>query len=81
VNHVFAYAGLADVNAELEEFTVDARSAPKRVVAAHLPNQFTDFLRYWRSPALAAANFPGPKQSKSLAVPRDDGVRFDDAQS
>src|SRR5665647_1609662 len=26
-DHVFAHAGLADVNAELEEFTVDARSA------------------------------------------------------
>src|SRR5450759_4683015 len=80
-DHVFAHAGLADVNAELEEFPVDARSAPNRVLAAHLPNQLTDFLRHRRSAALAAVNFPSPKQSKSRAVPSYDGSRFDDAKS
>src|SRR5450759_4597672 len=80
-DHVFAHAGLADVNAGLKEFTVDARSAPKRVLAAHLPNQLTDFLRHRRSAALAAVNFPSPKQSKSRAVPSYDGSRFDDAKS
>src|SRR5260370_29526479 len=80
-DHVFAHAGLADINAELEEFTVDARSAAKRILAAHPPNQFTDLLRHRRAAAWAAANFPSPKQSKSFAVPRDDGFRFDDAQS
>ena len=69
------------INAEFEEFTVDARSAPKRILAAHLPNQLTDFQRHRRATALAAANFPSPKQSKSLAVPRDDGCRCDDAKS
>jgi hypothetical protein len=60
---------------------VDTRSAPKRVLAAHLPNQLTDFLRHRWAAALAAANLPSPKQSKSLAVPSDDGSRFDDAKS
>jgi len=81
VDQVFAHAGLADVNAQFEEFTVDARSAPKRVLAAHLPNQLTDFLRHRRAAALASANFPSPKQAKSLAVPRYDGLGFDDAKS
>ncbi len=81
MNHIFAHARLADVNAEFEEFTVDARSAPKRVVAAHLANQFAYFLRHRWAAALAAANLPSPKQSKSLPVPRDDGCRFDDAKS
>src|SRR5664279_1669677 len=80
-DHVFAHAGLADVNAEFEEFPVDTRSAPERVLAAHLPNQLTDFLRHRRAAALAAANLPSPKQSKSLAVPSYDGSRFDDAKS
>src|ERR1039457_5402617 len=57
------------------------RGAPNRVLAAHLPNQLTDFLRHRRAAALASANFPSPKQSKSLAVPRYDGLRFDDAKS
>ena len=79
-DHVFAHAGLADIDAELEEFTVDARSAPKRILAAHPPNQFTDFLRHRWAAALAAADFPGPEQSESFAVPSYDGCRFDDAQ-
>ena len=78
----FAHDGLADVDAELEEFTVDAGSAaPTRILAAHPPNQFTDFLRHRWAAGLAAADFPSPEQSKSLAVSRDDGIRFDDAQS
>jgi arylsulfatase A-like enzyme len=32
-------------------------------------------------PVLAAADFPGPEQSESFAVPSYDGCRFDDAQS
>src|SRR4029077_10778395 len=80
-DNVFAHAGLADIDAELEKFTVDARSAPKRILAAHPPNQFTDFLRHRWAAGLAAADFPGPEQSESFAVPCGDGCRFDDAQS
>src|SRR4029077_18697126 len=80
-DHVFAHAGLADIDAELEEFTVDARSAPKGILAVHPPNQFTDFLRHRWAAGLAAANLPGPEQSESFAVPSYDGCRFDDTQS
>jgi hypothetical protein len=80
-DHVSAHARLADVNAEFEEFAVDARCAPKRVLPAHLPNQPADFLRRRRAAALTAANFPIPKQAKTSAVPRDDGFGIDDAQS
>jgi hypothetical protein len=76
----FADACLANVNPEFEKFAVDARRAPKRVLAAHLPNQSTNSLRHRWAAALAAENFPRPKQSKSFAVPRDDGVGFDEAQ-
>jgi hypothetical protein len=80
-NHVFAHARFAHVDAEFEEFTVDAGRAPNRVVAAHLANQFTDFLRHRWAAELAASDLPSPEQSESLAVPSDDGCRFDDAQS
>src|SRR5512139_1567997 len=39
---VSADRGLADVDAELEQFAVDAGSAPQRVCLAHLADQFTD---------------------------------------
>src|SRR5260370_28581087 len=71
----------ADVNAELEELAMDARRTPKRVVAAHLANQFAYFLRHGRATGLAAPDLPSPEQSESFAVPSYDGCRFDDAQS
>src|SRR5664279_2327493 len=52
--HVFVDACLADVNAEFEKFAVDARRAPKRVLAAHLPNQSTNSVRHRWAAALAA---------------------------
>src|SRR6516164_10017940 len=35
-HHVLAHAGCTDVDAEFEQFAVDARRSPKGVVAAHL---------------------------------------------
>jgi hypothetical protein len=61
---------LADVNAEMEEFTVDARSAPNRVLAAHLPDQFRDFLRHRWPADLAAADLPSPIHWESFEVPK-----------
>jgi len=57
------------------------RGAPqKRILAANPPNQFTDFLRHWWAPGLAAADFPCPEQAESLAVPGNQGIRFYDAE-
>src|ERR1035441_4684889 len=78
--HVFPDAGLADVNAESEKFAVDTRRAPSRVLAAHRADQFPNLLRNRRSAGPTVANLPSPKQSKSSAVPRYDGVGFDEAQ-
>src|SRR5215471_21463691 len=71
---------LADVDAQLEQLAVDARGAPKRVVAAHLPNQFSNFPRYGRAPGLPAADLPSPEQAESFAVPGNHGIRFYDAE-
>src|SRR5260370_26104802 len=40
---VLADAGLADIDAEFEQFSVDAGRAPERILAAHLSNQLADF--------------------------------------
>src|SRR5215471_2439944 len=71
---------LADVDAQLEQLAVDARGAPKRVVAAHLPYQFSNFHRYGRAPGLPAADLPSPEQAESFAVPGNHGIRFYDAE-
>jgi hypothetical protein len=39
-HHILGNTGLADVDAQLEQFAMDARRSPKRMVAAHLADQF-----------------------------------------
>jgi hypothetical protein len=41
--HAVAHAGLADVETELEQFTVDPRCARGRILPAHLADQIPDF--------------------------------------
>src|SRR5260370_18423808 len=38
---VLGDAGLADIDAEFEKFTVDAGCSPKRILAAHFAHQFS----------------------------------------
>src|SRR5579872_5859006 len=42
---VLAYAGLADIDAEFKEFAVHSGRTPKRILAAHLPDQFSHLFR------------------------------------
>ena len=74
--HVLGDAGLADVDAELEKFSVDSWRSPQRVDNAHLADQSPDLHRYSRS-AAAVPRFPAPIQSETGAVPTDHGVRSD----
>ena len=77
---VLAHAGLADIDAEFQQLAVDAGCTPKRILAAHLPNQLADFFRHRWTPGLAVANFPGPEQPEALTMPANDGLRLDDDQ-
>ena len=78
--HILANTGLADVDAELEQFAVDARRSPQRIVAAHLPNQVPRFPGDRRPSRLAAAHLPGPDHVKPFAVPGNQRLRFHDDQ-
>jgi hypothetical protein len=57
---------VANVDAQLEQFAVDARRSPQRIVAAHLANKFPCFLANRRPSRLAAAHLPGPQQPNPL---------------
>jgi len=72
-NDVLTHAGLADVDAEFEQLTVDAWGTPERIVAAHRANQDADFFWHGRSPRLDTTNFLSPKQAKALSMPAYDG--------
>ena len=70
-DHVLADARFADGNAKLEQFAVNPRCAPKRLVAAHRTNHGSDIRRDRRSPQPSSPNFPGPEQAEALAMPTD----------
>ena len=80
VHHVFAYAGLPDSDAEFEQFAVDAGCTPTGILAAHSADQISDFTGNCRSSRLAPPDFPGPEETKALAMPRNDRVWLNNSQ-
>ncbi len=76
--HVSRYSRLADIDAQLQNFAVDAGSAPQRVLAAHSLDEFAYFLRGQRATRHSVAGLPFPEQAKPLAVPADDCLGLDD---
>ena len=71
-----AHARFADGNAKLEQFAVNPRCAPERVVAAHRTNQGSDVRRDCRSPRPPPPNLPRLEESEALAMPPDHRRRF-----
>jgi hypothetical protein len=39
LGHLFGHAGLSDIDAELEEFSVDPRRSPQRIGNAHVADE------------------------------------------
>jgi len=62
----------------IEQFTVDARGAPDRGLAAHGADQLADLCGDSRPPRVTVSDLPGPEQAEALAVPANDGGRLDD---
>jgi hypothetical protein len=77
-DHVLAHARFADGNAKLEQFAVNPRRAPERVVAAHRTNQGSDVRRDCWSPRPPPPNLPRPEESEALAMPTDHRRRLHD---
>src|SRR5215831_10541305 len=73
-----AHAGLADINAQLEQLAVNPGSAPEWVFTTHGANQLAHLFRYGRPPLLTESHLPGPEQAKAFPVPADDGRGFDE---
>src|ERR1700704_4236035 len=66
--HVLGDAGLSDIDAELEEFSMDPRRFPQRIGKAHLADKLAYLRRYsWSAPT--APRLPPPVRSEAGAVP------------
>src|SRR5436305_15232718 len=77
-HHIFANAGLSDVDSELQKLAVNTRSAPYRVFTAHDPDQLSHRSRHLWPAWLAMPYLPGPEQSKALAMPGNHSRCFND---
>ena len=80
MHHVFAYAALPDVDADLQQLTVDAGCTPTGILSAHFADQISDITGNRRSSRLAAPDLPGPEETKALAMPSKDCVRLNNRQ-
>jgi len=78
--HVFADTALSDVDAEFEEFAMDAGCTPSGVLPAHRADEISDLARNDRPSRLAAPHLPSPEQSKAGTMPSQDRFWFDDGQ-
>ena len=77
-HQVLAHAGLADVDAQLQQLAVNPRSAPEWVFTTYGANQLPHLFRHRRPPRLTVSHLPGPEEAKALPVPADDRRGFDD---
>ena len=79
-HHVFADAALPDVDAEFEQFPVDAGCTPTGILPTHPADQISDLVRNNRSSRLAVPHLPGPEQTKAGTMPGNDGLGLNDSQ-
>ena len=74
--HVLGNGRLPDIDAELEQFAMNPRCAPKRVLDTHVSNELTNLQRSLWS-ATVRSRFPPPIGSESGPVPTDHRLRFE----
>src|SRR3984893_12392788 len=79
-DHVLGHAGLSDIDAELEEFSMDPRRSPQRFGSAHLADKLA-YLRRYGWPATTAPRLPAPVRSEPGTVPFYDGLWLHNRQS
>jgi hypothetical protein len=79
LDHVFGDARLRDCKPELEQFTMDTRRSPQRVLDAHLPDQRLQ-LRVNLRPPSPRARFPPPVAAKAGSMPAH-GLGSDDREN
>src|SRR6201987_6347357 len=74
-DHILGYARLSDVDAELEQLSVDPRRSPQRIGNAHLADKLAYLRRYsWSAPT--APRLPPPVRSEAGAVPFNHGLQL-----
>ena len=77
LDHVLGNARLRDLKPELEQFAMDARCAPQRVLDAHPPDQRAQLRANLRPPS-PRTRLPAPVPTKAGPMPTDERLGTDD---
>src|ERR1700676_3037450 len=72
---VFCHAGLSDIDAELEQLSMDPRRSPQRIGNAHLVDK-PAYLQRNCWPATPRFRFPASIKTEAGAMPFDHGLRL-----
>ena len=75
--HVLGDSRLSDVDAEFQQLAMDARRAPKRVIAADCPDQIADLGRDLR-PADTTSRLPAPVETEAAPMPANQRLGLED---
>ena len=79
-NNILRDSGLADFDAELKQFTVNPRGAPKWIFLGHFAYKLSDIPGCFRSPQPSRSAFPSPVVLESFFMPTDNCLRLDEDQ-
>src|SRR5258706_14904568 len=79
LDHVPGDAGLGHLKPELEEFSVNAGSAPKRIFDAHPPDQRAQIRLDLRPPS-QRSRLPAPAAAITSPMPTHNGLGTDDGE-
>jgi hypothetical protein len=77
-DHVLRDRGLGELEPQLEQFTMDAGSAPQRVLFAHSSDQIAQVAIYPRPPC-PLSRFPAPVAPEPRPMPPQDRRRLNHA--
>src|ERR1700758_773536 len=79
-DHVLGDARLRNLEPELEQFAVNARRAPKRILDAQPPDQYAQLHLDWWPPS-PSTRFPTPVAPKAGSVPTHERLGPDDCEN
>ena len=65
-HHLLGDAGLADVDAQLKEFAVNARCTPSGILSAHPADQISNLTTDDGASGLSLSNLPSPNRRKQI---------------
>ena len=76
-DQIFADTGLTDIDAQLQQFPVQAGRSPKDVTGTHVADQSADLFRCHGTSNKSIAAPPIPVEAESSSMPSDNRLRLD----